>query len=481
MKRIVTGFCLILAAAAAPIVHAAKPPDYAVVVSVRTQADPAWRAVVTALLKKHRAQVITFNSSVNEVLPELRRLFPRYVCFVTQPEEASRQFVAQVHRLTRQLDEDPYTDCFWGILTGYDAAAALRIARLDHPLIVRKAAAGTSIPLELFEQGSWYCEVKQNRMVHKARGGVPAEERGPDDTTKPLVDLLNDYRADLFVTSGHATERDWQIGYGYRNGSFRCEQGRLYGRDTAGRRYAIESSNPKVYMAVGNCLMGHIDDREAMALAFLNSAGVAQMLGYTVNTWYGYAGWGCLDYFVEQPGRFTFTEAFFANQHALVHRLSTFFPDLLNAEIDENARTAATISVSSKARDAALDAQDGRGLLYDRDVLAFYGDPAWEARLAKAETGWKQKLNQKRGVWTLEIEPLRGPRSFGVIDANGSQRGGRPIIQFLPQRLKLVEVLEGAELNPVITDDFVLIPVPASSDPRRSYRVVFRATRRDPG
>ena len=51
-----------------------------------------------------------------------------------------------------------------------------------------------------------------------------------------------------------------------------------------------------------------------------NLAGVRQMIGYTVPTWSGYAGWGLLDYFLEQPGRFTLCEAFHANGHALVHR-----------------------------------------------------------------------------------------------------------------------------------------------------------------
>jgi hypothetical protein len=36
-----------------------------------------------------------------------------------------------------------------------------------------------------------------------------------------------------------------------------------------------------------------------------------------------------LDYFLEQPGRFSLSEAFFANQQALVHRLVTCFPDFL--------------------------------------------------------------------------------------------------------------------------------------------------------
>jgi hypothetical protein len=469
----IAGLFFLLAAGFA-LAASAKPADYAVVVSKKTSADSSWREVVTTLVKKHHGTLLTFDTSVEETLPELRRLFPRQACFVAQPEEATREFVAQIHRITRRLDDDPYTDCFWGILTGYDSAAALRLGRLRQPLVVRKVAAGTSIPLELFEQGTWYCEVKKNRMVQKDPGGRPTEKHGPDDTTSSLVDLLNSH-TDLFITSGHATERDWQIGYGYRNGSFRCEQGRLYGRDTSGKRYPVESPNPKVYLPIGNCLMGHVDGRDAMALAFMNSAGVAQMLGYTVNTWYGYAGWGCLDYFVEQPGRFTFIEAFFANQHALIHRLGSFFPELLVAQIDENDRTSAKLTVSSKAREAGLTAQDARGLLYDRDVLAFYGDPAWDARLATAPSGWKQKLTERRGTWTFEIQPQLGARSFDLVNANGSQRGGRPIIQYFPKRLGLGRILKGAELNPVIADDFILVPLPEKRDPGISYRVVFSA------
>jgi hypothetical protein len=55
------------------------------------------------------------------------------------------------------------------------------------------------------------------------------------------------------------------------------------------------------------------DAANALRLAE-HQAGVKQIVGYTVTTWYGYAGWGCLDYFVKQPGRYTFAEAFLANE-----------------------------------------------------------------------------------------------------------------------------------------------------------------------
>jgi hypothetical protein len=473
--KIMACLVFLLLATAPPVFAADKSSDYAVVVSKKTAADPDWKKVVDVLVKKHKATVVTFDADVNDALPELRRQFPRYACFVAQPEEAGREFVAKVHRLTRRFDDDPYTDCFWGILTGYDAANALRIAQVKAPLIVRKAAAGTEIALDCCEQGTSYDEVKKNLMISKKPGRKPVKLSGPDDTTQSIADLLTDYHADLFVTSGHATEHDWQIGYGYRNGQFRCENGQLYGLDTTGKRHPIQSANPKIYMPVGNCLMGHIDGRDAMALAFMNSAGVDQMFGYTVETWYGYGGWGCLDYFVEQPGRYTFTEAFFANEQALIYRLATYFPELIDADIDRNGHTSARIVVSEKAKAAGLTEQDGLGLLYDRDVVAFYGDPAWEARMGKGDLAWTQTLTEKHGVWTFEIKPNRGAKTFEPINTNGSQRGGRPIIEYLPHRIKAAQVVEGGDLNPVITDDFVLVPNPQKCEPDKNYRVVFRA------
>lgn len=463
---------LLLACAAGHAVWAA-PANYAIVVSRNTAADTQWKPVVEALADKHEGIVLSYDHSIAELLPDLRRVFPRYVCVVAKPEDATQQLVVAVHRLLRQLDEDPYSDSIWGILTGYDAECALRIARHQKPLDVRRVASATEISLEMCHEGVWYSELTPNRAVRKEPGGEPTTLQGPDDTTKVLVDTLNVFRADLFVTSGHATQRDWQIGYGYRNGQFRSHAGKLFGLDTQGRRFPVDSPNPKVYLPVGNCLMGHIDGPDAMALAWMNSAGVHQMIGYTQPTWYGYAGWGCLDYFIEQPGRFTLAEAFYANQQALIHRLETYFPELI-----ERAETAArqpAFELSPKARKAGLSQHDARGLLFDRDVVAFYGDPAWEARMAPGQLAWEQALSESDGVYRFEITPRRGEQTFAPISTNGSQRGGRPIFCLLPHRVARAEIIEGSELQPVITDNFLLVPNPGTCDAERTYRVVFRA------
>jgi zinc protease len=431
---------------------------YAIVVSRETHELNDWRAVVDRLQEKHQGRVVVCDA-LADALPALRDPFPTHICFVARPEEATAAFVAEVHRLTRRLDDDPYTDALWGILTGFDATNALAIAAETDPLVVRKVAAGTEIALDCCEEGLWYCELRQQHGMRKRPSGTPEPESAPADTTQALAATLTEYQADLFVTSGHATERDWQIGFRYRNGQFISRAGQLFGKETSGREFPINAVNPKVYLPVGNCLMGHIDGPDAMALAFMNSAGVRQMIGYTVLTWYGYAGWGVLDYFVEQPGRYSLSEAFFANEQALLHRLETEFPELAT-------RNPPPGQTSGRG--------DGAGLLHDREVLAFYGDPAWQARLANGPLAWRQALTNYGDRYTLEITPLRGARTFDPINTNGSQRGGRPIVQFLPERLRNIELLAGGEHRPVVTDNFVLVPNPGGAGGERPLRIEFR-------
>ncbi len=429
-----------------------RAQGYLVVASEATAADPGWKAVAGALVSRHDAKLLTFAGNVSELLPALQANSPRHVAFVATPAEAGAAFVAGVHRLTRAIDDDPYTDCLWGIVTGYTASNALAIVNTPGPLTVERAASGTDIELSLIPEGKWFCELTKGKRVVKEKGGEAATSEGPADSTFELVDSLNDYKPQMFVTSGHATERDWQIGYRYRNGSFRCKNGVLYGLDTAGQRKDVNSPNPKVYLPIGNCLMGHIDGPDAMALAWMNSAGVVQMAGYTVPTWYGYMGWGLLDYFVEQPGRYTYAEAFFANQQALIHRLVTEFPALVKE----------TPKPGSTNRKVGMD---GAGLLHDRDTVAFYGDPAFEARMAAGPLRWEQALVEEGDGYTLTITPKAGADTFKPVNINGSQRGGRPIVVLLPRRAASgYTIAEGGASGAVATDDFVLIPNPGPQE-----------------
>lgn len=447
---------------------------YAVVSSSKTAADPEWAEVIDELLQKHDGFALAYQQDPAELRAALAERRPEYTCFVATPEEASREFVSKVHSLTRTLDADPYGDTIWGILTGFDAANALRIARHSEPLSVHNVASGTEFAMEMVDRGIWFSELEAGLYVEKESGDKPRRQSGPADSTAAIAGCLNEQRTDLFITSGHATERDWMLGFRYNNGFFKCRPGQLFAIDTQKQTTDIVSSNPKIYMPIGNCLMGHIDSRDAMALAWMNSAGVMQMLGYTVPTWYGYAGWGCLDYFLEQPGRYSFAEAVFANHQALLHRLYTHFP-----EANEATAADATLAPNAAGQRAGLTSQDARGLVFDRDVLAFYGDPAWQARMAPAPLPFEQSLTYVRDGdapvrYTFIIAPNQGAGSFQTVNDNGSQRGGRPFFARLPIRIDAVEILAGNEYQPIVTENFILVPRPGKESPAESIKILFQ-------
>ena len=473
--------CLFLIGAA----PAAVEGGYCTVVSRATLAEPAWCAVVDALTAKYGAETVTWAESVTEARAALAVKHPRYCGFVARPEEAGRRFVVAVHRLTRALDDDPYGDCLWGILTGYEAADALRMVRAE-PLTVRRGLGGTAIPLDVIGEGVWFDEGRRNHMVVKPANGKAADQPGPDDPAERIVELLNTARPDVFITSGHATERDWQIGYSYPAGSLRCRDGVLLGvprdqlkvvpvpgspnarRIEIAKAFAVNSPNPKVHLGVGNCLIGHLSDRQAMAAALLHSGGVNQMAGYTVVSWYGFMGWGLNDYFLGQAGRYNLAQAFFANQQALLARLETEFPgkprlDLEEADYAANAATLNKVAAKLGYTKPEPALKDHLGLLWDRDTLAFYGDPAWDARLAPQALAFDQTLTTADGKLVVELQ------------AKQDVTLGRPPLLWWPQRLvKGGEVVAGEELRPVVTDDFVLLAGTRKLVAGRTYRVEVR-------
>lgn len=451
---------------------------YAIVVSRATHADAKWREVVEALSEKHNGVVIRFNSDVRESAMELSARQPDYVCFVATPEEITRPYVVNIHHMLRKLDDDPYEDALWAILTGYDAAGALRIAKHAEPLVLRRSVSGTSSsPIKPFESGLRFAEGTKGRMWVKPKGGEEKEAKCEPDGIRFMVDALNNTKPDCFFTSGHATTKDWQAGYRFNGGQFRCKDGQLYGLDTRGKKYDINSSNPKAYLAVGNCLIGLIPQRDCMALAWMNSGGAHQMFAHIATQWYGHMGWGMVRLLVDQPGRFNVTESFYFNQQSLLHRLKTEYPKVLNVIVEDfNVRRnpglmsglANRHGLTRKDKDGKRGVdRDALGLLWERDTTVLYGDPAWDARLARRTLPWSQKFTVKDGVYTFTVTTNR----------DGKWCGGRkhPVTALLPERVQNIEIIEGAELKPVVTDNFILIPLKGEFKKGQEVKVVFRA------
>lgn len=98
--------------------------------------------------------------------------------------------------------------------------------------------------------------------------GILAEEHLRDLALMGAPDELN--RAlflDLYrLCRGRATQHDWRVDDDFKAGAFKVADGRLVGVTLDGERLPVDSGNPKVWLAVGNCLLGGIDGRDSMAL-----------------------------------------------------------------------------------------------------------------------------------------------------------------------------------------------------------------------
>ncbi|MCY3024261.1 MAG: transglutaminase domain-containing protein, partial [Planctomycetota bacterium] len=223
----------------------------------------------------------------------------------------------------------------------------------------------------------------------------------------------------------------------------------------------------KVYLPMGNCLIGHISEPDCMATAWMHSGGVYQMFGYTAVTWFGYMGWGIGELF--GPGRLNLAESFFFNNQALLHKLTTQYPAKAGIEFETYDQRAVDYMVSRHglvkmgANGKPEADKEPAGLLWDRDVVAFYGDPAWDARMPEQEPAWRA---------TFEAAGP-GRTAFAVTALKDGNWPSRPIMAWLPERLQDPKVVEGADLKPVVTDNFILVPMAGAFKAGASFRVVF--------
>lgn len=430
--------------------HVGHQP-YVVCLSNSTFQDTSWACVIEALKSKYRALVVTYTGPPfsNSVRTTLSQIMPRYICFVAKLSELSENYVRQAHQLTRVLDADPYGDCIWAIVTGYEPADALRMVRAD-PLTVRKGLLKTAGGwLEYLPEGTYHSEGDNGTMwVKPFCGTIDKTQTGPGDDTLPVVRELNTNTVDIMVTSGHAREHEWQLHYPNPDGEgfLRCHNGQLYGIDARGRRYNINSTNPKIYYGPGNCLIGLVKSNNSMVPGWLHTGGAVQFCGYVISTWFGYMGWGISDYFIKLQDRFTFAEAFFLTNQALLFDLQKHTPGI-----------------------------NPRGLAFDRDGIVLYGDPAYDARIESCAN------TQPIYSQTLAHAPTTpGYYKFTMTARlNSAVNISKPVIAFLPFRVTDVNVVSHNVRAIEITDDMAIMQLWAKGDPDlqsgQQWQLVFTA------
>ncbi|MFH1227025.1 MAG: transglutaminase domain-containing protein [Planctomycetota bacterium] len=389
---------------------------YAIIVSRATREDADWGKVVDAFAAKYDARIFTYEETDPAgVIKELINYAPQYVAFIAKQTEAMRKFVFRAKQMMRVLDADPYEDAPWGIITGYNYEDCLRMAKEDK-LVIHKALSGVGSGwLDCFNEGLAFSEGEKNAMFVKQPGKPLERQVGPDDTTKSFVDALNTDEYQMMSTSGHATERDWQIGYSYPNGMLLSKGGKLSGRDLSGQTYPITTTNSKVYYSPGNCLIAHISNENCMALAWIHS-GANQFFGHTLSQGQPCYAWNIVNYFMVLEGRFTYAESVY------LHQVAADF---------------------TKAPSVCCHS------------TVFYGDPVWEARVA----------SEREAPYTQSIKFDKAGNKVTITIAADFKQDyeDQPVAAFLPEPIQKqkTELISGVEagLGVLALDNVVLINV----------------------
>lgn len=423
--------------------------NYAIVVSDTTYGLPGWNAVVESLVVRHDGDVFTWQDSVTEVKAELASFQPDYIAFVGQRvTEINQAFVLKIWKLTRELDADPYGDAIWGIITGYDYDDALRIVQ-NQTLQVKTFLGGTNCTWDTwFYQGISTFEAQYNRIRFKMPDttffiDTVCPPRCPDDRCTLLVNYLNNgiddtimgYTiqgpVDYFVTSGHGNINVWQLHYPDPGveGYFRSLTGQVYGDPYASPDRDINSLNPKIYNAMGNCLVGNPNNSSNMPYAWLHTGGAIVMTGYMPTTVYGYMLWGLGSLFQMLQDTYTYAETFFVNNQELIF-------DRINSTPGTNPT----------------------GLDYDRDACCYYGDPGADIRMYPwRESWWSQGLDVSVGT-THDTITFWIQANYDSVDPGFSGVSGRRHpFAFLPYRYDSATVIDSNCYKAVITDNFVLM------------------------
>ncbi|MEN6372335.1 MAG: hypothetical protein ABFD64_10020 [Armatimonadota bacterium] len=404
---------------------------YAIVVSKATYSDSAWAEVVNKLKAKYNAQVFVYDfPNIESVRKQLSDYMPWYICVVAKPNEADRNLLRKASDTIKRLDDDPYEDSIWAVMTGYTAADAMRMVNAKN-LTITKALSGVGDGwLNWFDSGLAFSECTQNMKTIKEHGKPAQSVHGPDDTTEEIVQALNTNQYQIMSSSGHATEHDWRMGYTYKNGAFRCKDGNLYGLSSTGKRYDISTTNSKIYFSPGNCLIGHIpgDNCDCMSLAWMHN-GANQFFGHIVIQGQPCWAWSMVEYFFGLQDRFSFAETAYIYSQTL-----QFETAVLGHEYPCCTR--------------------------DTKGTGFYGDPAWNAKIKKVATPVYDQ--------DLKIKKIPNSNKYKIVftvtvNTNGKLQS-HPVA-LLPSRFQNYEIKKTDAEKVITTDNFIIMQIQSDNGP----------------
>lgn len=387
--------------------------SYKVLISKKTNEDPAWRKVADTLAVKNGGEVIVAPGAIEGATNLLKKEAPRALAVVATPEEVNRETVNFLHRVMRQLDSDPYGDCIWGVVTGFTPADAQRIAEAKEPLQIKRVEGTSNVDASRFEESMCITDWGPFEVMEQKGYQKPQKQPFPQ-TDKGIVFKFAEYfenaKPQLLVTSSHATQYNLEMPFEKglivsfdnkfhiltmpeRNEYAKLLRGVLFDGKEAELEALIKTKNyptikpdltPKVWLAAGNCLFGDAkNSKNTMVVTALSGYGCNQVVGYTVPSWRGIGGWGTLDLLMNNHDKSSLAEAWYLNNQFILHDTEKKYPKLLSVNFN-----APDIQSASKQDPQFMKemlatnygvSQETMGLVHDRDTVAFYGDPAYRA------------------------------------------------------------------------------------------------------
>lgn len=398
-----------------PQVPAPKPGEYAVLISSDSAEMPEWMAVAQALLDKYPGAALCVLPSLTEdaCTEALRRAHPRYAAIVLRPQEVTRDTTNALHRAARNMDEDPYGDCIWGIITGYEPGDALRIAQGQGTIVLNRLLTVAQADNERFEHSCCMGE-KEGCFITERTGESTTTSFDPTtpEGQEKLKDGLQGYFAyqltaqnpQLILTATPSTPFSLEMPlckgliFPARNRFYSVDCPHLIAFASAhqpaaeGKTGALQSlaeamhfpsiepdTNERVWLALGSGSMGDAcGSRQSMVITAVSAYGCHQFVGFTISSWYGKMASDVLRFFLNHTDSTTLAQAVFLANQLLIEKTLSIDPRLLQVRVNGQNIDAEFQRdlVASGVRVANDQARDAVGLVLERDALVFFGDPA---------------------------------------------------------------------------------------------------------
>ena len=460
--------------------------EYVVLVQEETLADVSWKKVVDKLVQDHQAVVVTYCQMTSTGLSRLREIHPRYVAVVEKPENINRDFVVDLNRMSREVDEDIYVDFLWGIITGGDADAALRLVeRAEAPKVL--GSAWCIGALEGVKDGKYF---ERMGLLKEGVEGDESEwiEKHSLVEAKDKPGLLSqavywgeNNNPDIVIWETPASMDMDKMSLQKVNKLEACvisQDGKLWW----GEHELVLQPNARVCllaMPYGNPW----GTKESIPIAWLDHEGAGALVSGMDFSTFDKGVLGTLQFWLTGAGRYSLAEAQFLNQQDLLYRLNQWAPQSLKKEFAYSENPKESVLTFSLGQHAAkVEWLKGNSYApfayyywYERDLMVYYGDPAWEVTakdLVKDQPySVSCKVKGKKCIVTIETA-----KTYSWKRLCGDIQGyiGQPVCYFFPDRLKNPRLAEEQDysLNVVVDENFLFV-YDAYFKPDKKYKIVL--------